>query len=1731
MSKRKFFILILFSLLLSFVTIKGQIIPWQATQSSGMNIQAMASLSDVIIAGAYGDGIYFSFNDGIDWIQRNNGITNLGILSLVVKEQFIFTGTNGGGIYRSNNVGQDWAATNSGLSNLIVKSLLVFGERIFAGTDGGLFVSTNSGDNWVASGAGLEGNSIGSLAHNNQKIYAGTENGIFVSTDLGASWSESGLSGKNIRTISAQNEIIYAGAAGEGVYFSSDFGQNWLQINNGLTNGYIFSLLLDDDRVFAGSEGTGIFTGKLHENYWTSINSGLASLYVRSFLKYQDKIYAGTNDGIYFIPRQTFGTIQLITPNGGEIWYPGNINRIEWEAEELNLITIELSINNGTSWVVIAENVSADSGFYNWIIPKVSSDSCLLRLSADFYPSIYTISESNFAIQNTFTEIASFFTSAQLNANWGDYDNDGLMDIAISGSTDQGIVTKIIKNLGSGNFEERINLFGIFGRNYWGDFDNDNDLDLLVSGGTGGSNYTKLFRNNGDDSFTEISTNFPNIDGFCNWGDSDNDGDLDLVVTGLGILTARLYINNSDGTFSMQTLEMPTSQCKSKWADCDRDGDLDLIFYDGGQFKIFTNGGNNYFSGGSHYNIGSMWYGDLDIGDYNNDGNLDFLIVGGVGQNTAKVYRNNGNWTFTNTFTGHGVESSSADWGDYNNDGYLDFVISGTDDNDTERTKLYSNLNGQTFVEDTSFIFPGASQGSVRWADYDNDGDLDLLLCGTGIGLKIYRNNSVIKNTLPTQCTDLTFQAQTDGVQLSWTSGNDAQTPTNGLNYNLVIGSSSGEYDIMSPMADLGTGKRMLREIGNSLTSSWKIEGIDPGIYYWSVQTIDGSLEAAEFAPEQIFSFDVPYIHLLTPNGGETWRAGEQHDIKWLSESVSNVKLDFTTDNGSTWTNIATGLNAISGTFQWTVPSVNSDKVAVRITDEDFTNTTDESDSSFTIINPILMLIAPNGGEVWRAGENKVITWNAENISTLRIEYSTDSGNQWELISAGIQAQQGEYHWIIPDGYSINCLVKISDENIPEVYDSSDTTFAIMPAISQNYSIAFNEQNNEYIDGMTEERIQGNNPFTIEFWIKISQTNFQPIINRGSNSSSWVYNFYIQGNIYFGIRTEQNRYINCPISVAVWHHVAGVRSQDGNLKLFIDGVFQTENFIGQESLVYSDAQLRFAKYLDPDFHPNFKLSKIRISSTARYNENFIPSIYYTKDENTIGLWNFHEGTGNILVDESGNGIHGMISGNPLWDTDVPIVPYLNLTSPNGGENWRSGELQNITWTADNISTIKLEYTTNDETNWTSITTGQTASNGTFAWTVPTINSTTVKIKVSDEVFPHSSDESDAEFTIHGPTLTLTAPNGNETWLAGEVRDIKWTSDNISTVKLEYTTNNGINWTGITAGHTASTGTYAWTVPSINKTNVKVKVTDEVFPNISDESDGSFTIQFPPLTLTAPNGGETWRAGELRDITWTASNISTVKLEYTTNNGTNWTNIVTGQSAATGTYAWTVPNISSTTVKLKVTDEVFPNISDESNANFVIVLPSLTLKSPNGDEIMPAGSQFLINWDAEYLDFFIIEFTSDGGVTWQILSEGYFNVAYYNWVVPDISSLNCKVRIRAQNLPHYSDESDYPFTIENGLNWTKLPTDFNFLFSDVKFISADTGWVVGEFGKILHTTDGGDSWVDQLSGTDFHLRSVDFTSSKIGYILAIDNDYEGNILLKTVDGGLHWLDINSFHGTR
>ncbi len=459
-------------------------------------------------------------------------------------------------------------------------------------------------------------------------------------------------------------------------------------------------------------------------------------------------------------------------------------------------------------------------------------------------------------------------------AAWGDYDNDGRLDILLSGHTTApapSSTTQLWRNTGTGFSNINLALPALyFSSLAWGDYNNDGYLDFVLIGfGTNGP-FSGIW------NLQSGQLNLPGLPGYDTgsvaWGDFDNDGKLDLLLAGNGLNNdAALLWRNAGVSFFDSNAGLPSAGLGVvAVGDYDNDGRLDILLEMPDACHLLRNTGSGFVD--MNVAISGLYFGSVAWGDFDNDGRLDLLLTG-VGTNTVpvtQVWRNTGNG-FTNINAGlPGLREGSAVWGDYDNDGRLDILLTGLDTNEVPVAQIWRNT-GSGFVDIHAGLTPVRSS-SAAWGDYDNDGRLDVLLSGSATNnlytpvpvTQVWRNFTLVTNTPPTAPTGLTATlAGSNGVTFSWGPASDAQTPASGLSYNLRVGTSPGAGDLVSPMA-ASNGFRRVPQLGNAQMNLFRtVKGLPMGQpIYWSVQAVDSAFAGGPFAPEQTLTFNSVLINI-----------------------------------------------------------------------------------------------------------------------------------------------------------------------------------------------------------------------------------------------------------------------------------------------------------------------------------------------------------------------------------------------------------------------------------------------------------------------------------------------------------------------------------------------------------------------------------------------------------------------------------------------------------------------------------------------------------------------------------------------------------------------------------------------------------------------------------------------------------------------------------------------------
>ena len=373
-------------------------------------------------------------------------------------------------------------------------------------------------------------------------------------------------------------------------------------------------------------------------------------------------------------------------------------------------------------------------------------------------------------------------------SGWADYNNDNIPDLALTGVTFSGTsITNLFEN-SEGLLSQDLsqNIEAVFGGHLsWVDYTNDGHLDLTMTGfqisNFFGGFKTSFYKwENGTyiadyNSEIDIDLNYDGIgDNWVNggvnghhWGDYDNDGDLDYVQGGFDNYYRRhldIFYNDS-GILRLDTNQVnliPINPAIVQWVDLDKDGYLDLVTIGADEtetviMRVYLNNSNNVLTLGITWQseIFGVTAGAIAFADYNSDGYDDFALSGlnTNGELITYVAENNIN-TFIVSHILQGAYYGKPSWGDYDNDGDLDLLITGQSNTQGDLgsapvTHIYKQIDSQ-FELDQTLSIDSVGISFSQWGDYDVDGDLDLFLSGfkenQDVIAQVYDNLEGIEN-------------------------------------------------------------------------------------------------------------------------------------------------------------------------------------------------------------------------------------------------------------------------------------------------------------------------------------------------------------------------------------------------------------------------------------------------------------------------------------------------------------------------------------------------------------------------------------------------------------------------------------------------------------------------------------------------------------------------------------------------------------------------------------------------------------------------------------------------------------------------------------------------------------------------------------------------------------------------------------------------------------------------
>ncbi|MHC1776080.1 MAG: T9SS type A sorting domain-containing protein [Lentimicrobium sp.] len=457
---------------------------------------------------------------------------------------------------------------------------------------------------------------------------------------------------------------------------------------------------------------------------------------------------------------------------------------------------------------------------------------------------------------------------------------------------------------------------------------------------------------------------------------------------------------------------------------------------------------------------------------------------------------------------------------------------------------------------------------------------------------------------------------------------------------------------------------------------------------------------------------------------------------------------------------------------------------------------------------------------------------------------------------------------------------------------------------------------------------------------------------------------------------------------------------------------------------------------------------------------------------------------------------------------VPIhgqAQSITLLSPNGGEAWVYGTMEEVSWVGDGLSSmLRLEFSPDGGNTWGYFAEVPSAPDGgIFPVNVPNYNSTNALLRITDFSNPSVNDISDAPFTVTVPAINIYQPATGSVVFANTLTYVNWIvyAPGISQLNAEISTDNGLTYIPVAQNLNALMG-YTYLVLSDTPAETAIlKLYNALDPSEFCLSTPFTISQVPVYTLTSPSGGEIVNVYSPVTISWTVENpySDNCDLEYSTDNGETWAFINNATSTGTfGSYVWTTPNLNSEECVIRIRD-IYAFTSMDTSAAFTIMpFPETPLCLVTVDSLTNYN---VIVWEKPVSglidDFLVYRETAQANVYEVIDTVGYNEEP----LVTDFGS-NPAVRPYRYKVGFIDNENrvfpagDYHqtihLTISQGvggswnLNWTPY-----------------TGFDFSTYKILRKTGTGSYEQITTISSSFSSFTDFDAPSGDIAYIVAID----------------------------
>jgi ligand-binding sensor domain-containing protein/flagellar hook assembly protein FlgD len=830
--------------------------------------------------------------------------------------------------------------------------------------------------------------------------------------------------------------------------------------------------------------------------------------------------------------------------------------------------------------------------------------------------------------------------------------------------------------------------------------------------------------------------------------------------------------------------------------------------------------------------------------------------------------------------------------------------------------------------------------------------------------------------------------------------------------------------------------------------NSWETiaENIDAftGLHKWSIIRTDTSdcliriTDAANPAitdvSDNTFKILPSYLRIITPYESAEWLTGTKRNIRWTYQGVDTIRIEYSTDDGITWSTLVGSIDAKLGVYEWTIPLVDSDECRIRIIDiEDFA---DQSVSPlFTLTPPYIKVLSPNGGEVFEADVTYDINWQSLGVEHVDLHYSPDNGQTWKEIVTGFIATKNNYVWDVPYDFGNTCMVRIADSGNPSVQGTSNDVFII----EMSYINLITPAGGEVWTGRTEQRIS---------WTASPGLRKLKIEASADGGETWriIANEVNPSDETFMWRIPLVESDSCLVRLFVYDH-----SDLSSVNQEFFTLTAPEPGPGWTLYNHDDWLLGWGRGIAADPVKGLWISSGYQGASYFNGKTWEHFTTHVKDVDTI------------VFDHSGTAWFNLVSfDGENWEfhEQGPRYAYKTVVDHTGiiwmgsteeglyrydGENWIAYTIINSNLKSNHPVALCVD---NDNALWIGYGDGRqgvSRFDGT-TWT----HYTPEDGLHSDRILDITVSEDGHKW--FGANEGICEYDGN-TWK--NYTSFHPADHYAQDIEVDH---NGYIWAAMQHGaayydgrewhgYNSENAVYAISMPdwvAIDRDNVKWFITYRGVLRFQNE--------YPPfIDLISPEGHEYINKGEVLTIEWLSHDINTIRIDFSYNSGETWETVADEFPASNESYDWTVPNLVSEHCQVRIMDTSNHDLFDISNHTFRISAPVITIQSPNGRERWEPDTEQFIIWSGIGVENYLVEVSYNYGETWEVVGEN--DNRSYRWTVPEEESSQCLMRVRDAENPEIYDISDDSFSTTS-------------TFIQVREPDGDERIVVKE---ILHTT--------------------------------------------------------------